>query len=119
MQRRLPLRDVVTVPSTKPHGGSSYYRRGSRAERELLRQLQQDGLLAIRSSGSHGPFDLCVITAGGGRLIQCKLCGAVPTEATVRRWLDAMPPVPPGWSAELWYRTGAGWRAIVKQGRAA
>ena len=115
--RRLPLTGVVTAPSTKPRGGSSYYRRGSRAERELLQQLQQDGLLAIRSSGSHGPFDLVVVTAGGGRLLQVKKCGVTPSEATIVRWLGQMPDVPDGWSAELWYRTPRGWSSIAKQGR--
>ncbi|GEM_PF-1950578 len=109
--RRLPLAGVVTAPSTKPRGGSSQYRRGSRAERELLREFQATGLLAVRSASSHGPFDLWVALPGGGRLLQCKCCTGEPSEAAVARWLAALPAVPAGWSSELWVKAaGHGWR---------
>jgi len=114
----LPLSQLPPA-QPKPRGGARPYRLGADAERALAREFFIDGRLVMRSSGSCGPFDLAVILPDGGRLLQVKMCGVTPTEATIARWLESMPPVPPGWSAELWYRTSAGWRSLTKQGRVA
>lgn len=105
------LASVPTVP--KPRGGNRPYRRGADAERQLLRELQQAGCLAVRSSGSAGPFDLYVPLPGGGRALQCKCAGTEPTEGQIGRWLAALPEVPAGWTRELWVKVaGKGWRQI-------
>lgn len=105
------LATVAALP--KARGGRRPYRRGSDAERALLRDLQQDGALALRSAGSGGPYDLAVILPHGGRLFQCKLVSASPTEGQIARWLAALPPVPDGWSSELWVRTPRGWQSYL------
>lgn len=110
----LPLAQLPPA-QPKARGGRQPYRRGATAERQLLRDLQQGGVLALRSAGSAGPFDLAVCLAGGGRLLQVKLKSASPTEAQLQRWLEALPEVPSGWSSELWLKTtGHDWRVIVK-----
>lgn len=110
-QRRLPLAGVVTVPSTKPLGGRSPYRRGARYERELRASFTKDGLLCVRSAGSEGPFDLLVALPHGGRAVQAKSATAPPPAWLIARWLRAMPTPPPGWTAELWLHVaGRGWR---------
>jgi len=112
----LPLSQLPPA-QPRPRGGSRPYRLGASAERELVREFFVNGALCIRSSGSAGPYDLCVVLPGGGRLLQVKKCGVTPSEATIVRWLGQMPDVPDGWSAELWYRTPRGWSSIAKQGR--
>jgi Holliday junction resolvase len=56
------------------------YNRGRRFEWELKRELEADGFLVTRASGSHGVFDLIALRERGGELhlpdiwlIQCKV----------------------------------------------
>lgn len=109
MTRHLP--GMATLPRLPvARGGRNPYRRGADAERELLTLLKAQGVLAIRSAGSAGPFDIAVIAERGGRLLQCKRCASWPSAGQVKAWIAALPPVPEGWSAELWIRTASGWR---------
>lgn len=112
MSQRRHLPGMAALPSLpQPRGGARPYRRGSRAERELQRDLARDGALVIRSAASLGPFDLYVLAEHGGTAIQCKCCAGEPTPTTVARWWAALPPLPPGWTAELWIKVGRrGWR---------
>jgi hypothetical protein len=113
-QPRLLSERQLPPAQPKARGGNRPYRRGAVAERQLLHDLQAAGDLAVRLAGSAGPYDLYVLLPGGGRLLQVKLCSASPTEGQIGRWLAALPEVPSGWTAELWYRTPRGWQAIVK-----
>ena len=49
------------------------YATGYRAEREAFKMLEQDGYIAFRSAGSHGPFDIIGIGSVDIRLIQLKV----------------------------------------------
>lgn len=48
------------------------YQTGARLEREVANALRRKGAIVIRSAGSKGAFDLCVIYAGRVRLLQLK-----------------------------------------------
>lgn len=56
---------------------NSNYNRGRRFEWELKRELEDDGFLVTRASGSHGVFDLIALKEHHGEpetwLIQCKV----------------------------------------------
>lgn len=53
------------------------YNRGRRFEWELKRELENDGFMVTRASGSHGTFDLIALREVKGKaeawLIQCKV----------------------------------------------
>lgn len=115
-RRRLP--GMAGLPAQpKPRGGNKPYRVGADAERELVREFFLDGALALRSAGSAGPFDIAVCLPNGGRLLQVKWCGTAPTPYQIAAWLAHLPPVPDGWTAELWYRTPRGWQSVMKEDR--
>ena len=50
----------------------SKYRKGAKAEWELKRHLEANGLYVVRSAGSHGLFDLVAIGPKEVLLIQVK-----------------------------------------------
>lgn len=107
--RRLPLDGLVTVPSARPRNRGAY-RRGAAFERELLADFRRRGLLAVRSAGSAGPYDVYVPLDGGGLAVQCKALAAEPAPAQLRRWLAALPPLPAGWRGILMVKTPRGWQ---------
>jgi Holliday junction resolvase len=48
------------------------YRRGYEIERKLVNELREHGWTAVRSAGSHSPFDVVAVAFHKIRLIQCK-----------------------------------------------
>jgi Holliday junction resolvase-like predicted endonuclease len=89
------------------------YDRGRRHEDRAAQHLRENGYVAQRIAGSHGPFDVVAINASGVRLIQIKAQGATSEQA--RRDLAALA-VPPCVSLELWERRRGGWIVEVVNG---
>lgn len=52
--------------------GNKQYLRGTAKERELKIDLEEQGYSVVRSSGSHGAWDLCAIKDNENLFIQCK-----------------------------------------------
>lgn len=73
--------------------------KGTRHERELKKQFEEDGLYVMRSAGSRGPFDLAVFDLEYVRLIQVKTLG----EDVDREKLKNVE-VPPNCIKEIWVR---------------
>lgn len=50
------------------------YRRGADKERRIVKKAREEGLIALRSAGSHSPIDVVIIDGEYGKiqLIQCK-----------------------------------------------
>ena len=89
------------------------YLSGVRAERKLKAELEAQGYLTIRASGSHGPFDLAGIHKETGfvRLIQVKSTkGSV--EPLFRQFADNLVlPNCDHYTQEIWVWQGAGWHS--------
>lgn len=54
------------------------YAKGAQKERDLVRKLREEGWVATRTAGSHGPADVWAARKGTIRFLQLK--------AGVRRW---------------------------------
>lgn len=72
------------------------YEAGVRFEREVMKGFNEDGFLAVRTAGSHGPFDVIVIARDGHvTFIQCKVVRSeAQAERLEEKWLKD-PPIPP------------------------
>ena len=73
------------------------YLKGRRNEYELMKALEERGYVVMRTSGSHGPFDVIGINPKNGHIqfIQAKV---TEDDATAKRLLAAFkedPPIPP------------------------
>ena len=69
------------------------YQIGRRFEYERAAYYRGQGATVLRTAGSHGPYDLVVITAGGYvYMIQCKV---VSSEAEAKRLIEQFKKDPP------------------------
>lgn len=73
--------------------GNKNYEKGRRFEYERAAHYRAKGCEVMRTAGSHGLFDLVVITARGQvELVQCKV---TQDEATADRLIEAFRASPP------------------------
>jgi len=88
----------------------SRYKRGYEIERRAINELKRLGYLAVRTAGSHSPFDVIAINECEVRLIQVKSCRAFSNSIFNRALFDyAGFEFPEGCSKEIWiweYRKG-------------
>lgn len=69
------------------------YTSGRRWEYEVMKRLQEDGWIVMRTSGSHGPFDVIALKLNSlPLLIQCKRSR---DEASIRRMAKEFQENPP------------------------
>ncbi len=94
----------------------SNYSRGARVERLLARAMEARGYLVIRSAGSRGPIDLCVLNLDDVRLIQVK---ATQPDSQTLEALRKLQERLPAYSVELWQYLGRRRWRIWHSGEAA
>ncbi len=56
------------------------YLAGVRFERQVKKDMETNGFIVIRASGSHGPFDLVAV---GGNIVDLIQCKVVATEKQI------------------------------------
>ena len=99
----------------KLKSGKYLYKRGVHYERQAKKELEKSGYLVIRSSGSHGIFDIWALNDKELKLIQCK---AVKKSSNFTKLTSEIKKikVPPFCSKELWiWIDRKGWRKIKCQ----
>lgn len=99
--------------------GKYLYKRGIRYERKIKQELESEGYIVTRSSGSHGIFDIIAFNDKHVRLIQCK---ALKKESNsnfskLKNELKQLK-VPNCCSKELWiWIDRKGWKKIIIGGK--
>lgn len=97
---------------------STNYERGRSAEYRAMRDLEKAGYTVVRSSGSHGPFDVVAVNRLEIRLIQVKRTegGRLPDLKAAREELARIA-VPENAVKEIWVwkgKKGWIWREVVQ-----
>lgn len=96
----------TTVRKTPAQRGRSNRRKGAEIEYEAMHTLERMGYIVMRSSGSHGPFDLCAIDDDHVRLIQVKASEDAVRPADILALQALCKKLAPCCSVELWVRHG-------------
>jgi len=104
-------------PKRKRYYGRSHYQRGYESELQAKYDLEDEGYLVVRSSGSHTAFDVIAINDTHVRLVQVKRQKAKTTYGSTIKELQEVK-VPAFCSVELWIWTDRkGWeKIIIKKG---
>ena len=89
------------------------YRRGTEKERQAMKELERVGYTAMRTAGSHGPFDVIAVAPQGIRLIQIgRVKKGNSYTGKLREAIEEIQdiPTPTGASKEVWiWRDHKGW----------
>lgn len=96
------------------HQGGYLYRRGVHYERRAMKELQANGYLVVRSSGSHGVFDLWAVNEDHLLLVQCKATKANGSNYTKEKEEMFAIKTPVFCRKELWvWVERKGWNKVV------
>lgn len=73
------------------------YVKGRAYEYQVMKDWAKHGYICMRTSGSHGHFDVIAVKPGGAvELIQCKTTETLSTAHRMVEEFHANPPLPPG-----------------------
>jgi Holliday junction resolvase len=85
--------------------GNNNYKRGYITERRCVLELKEAGYMAIRTAGSHSPWDVIAVRGDGVRLIQIKRSKVTgQSYSRIFREIKAIE-VPESVTKELWIWT--------------
>ncbi len=89
------------------------YRKGFLAELKALKELEAQGYVAARTTGSRSPFDVVAVGPQGVRLVQVKRTRSNPARSLQEaRQEQEKVPRPPGVTREVWvWQARRGWVA--------
>lgn len=84
-----------------PTSTSKLYRRGYRAERKAVAELEKEGFIAVRVAGSKGPFDV-VALGEKVRFIQVKRAKAGKEESALQEGKREISAISGAFVKEVW-----------------
>lgn len=100
----------------KRRSAAYLYKRGAHYERRAKHELDEAGYITIRSSASHGAFDIWAVGNGELRLIQCKATKSGANHSALIEELRRVD-VPAFCKKELWvWHDRSGWVKTVIPG---